>query len=186
MLDIPVEKVYEYACEDADITLRLKNIFYKEIEIKGFKKLYYNIEIPLLFVLANIEQNGVKIDKHFLSNMSKSLTRKIKETEGLIFDISGEEFNVGSPKQLGTILFDKLKIQDNPKKTKSGQYSTSEDVLAKLSNAHEIVGLILNFREFKKLQSTYVDALPEMISQADGLIHTDYAQAVTSLSLIHI
>jgi DNA polymerase-1 len=180
MLEIPVEKVYEYACEDADITLRLKNIFSKEIEIKGFQKLYYNIELPLLFVLANIEQNGVKIDKDFLSKMSKSLTSKIKETEGLIFDISGEEFNVGSPKQLGAILFDKLKIQDNPKKTKSGQYSTGEDVLAKLSNAHEIVGLILNFREFKKLQSTYVDALPEMISETDGLIHTDYAQAVTS------
>ena len=100
--------------------------------------------------------------------------------ERLIFDISGEEFNVGSPKQLGAILFDKLKIQENPKKTKSGQYSTGEDVLAKLSNVHEIVGLILNFREFKKLQSTYVDALPEMVSETDGLIHTDYAQAVTS------
>ena len=180
MIDIPVENVYEYACEDADITLRLKNIFAKEIEKKGYQKLFYEIEIPLLFVLANIEQNGVKIDSEFLKKMSGSLSQKIKDTERLIFETSGEEFNVGSPKQLGIILFDKLKITENPKKTKSGQYSTSEDVLNKLSNEHEIVEQVLSFREFKKLQSTYVDALPDMVSKTDGLIHTDYAQAVTA------
>ena len=112
--------------------------------------------------------------------MSGSLSQKIKDTERLIFETSGEEFNVGSPKQLGIILFDKLKITENPKKTKSGQYSTSEDVLNKLSNEHEIVEQVLSFREFKKLQSTYVDALPDMVSKTDGLIHTDYAQAVTA------
>ena len=186
MIDIPVENVYEYACEDADITLRLKNIFAKEIEKKGYQKLFYEIEIPLLFVLASIEQNGVKIDSEFLKKMSGSLSQKIKDTERLIFETSGEEFNVGSPKQLGIILFDKLRITENPKKTKSGQYSTSEDVLNKLSNEHEIVEQVLSFREFKKLQSTYVDALPDMVSKTDGLIHTDYAQAVTALSLIHI
>ena len=112
--------------------------------------------------------------------MSGSLSQKIKDTERLIFETSGEEFNVGSPKQLGIILFDKLRITENPKKTKSGQYSTSEDVLNKLSNEHEIVEQVLSFREFKKLQSTYVDALPDMVSKTDGLIHTDYAQAVTA------
>ena len=112
--------------------------------------------------------------------MSGSLSQKIKDTERLIFETSGEEFNVGSPKQLGIILFDKLNITENPKKTKSGQYSTSEDILNKLSNEHEIVEQVLSFREFKKLQSTYVDALPDMVSKTDGLIHTDYAQAVTA------
>ena len=180
MTDLDPKDIYVYACEDADITFRLKNIFEKELKKNNLTKLFYDLEIPLMFVLCEIENNGVKIDSDFLSNMSTLLTKKINETQKSIHKIAGEDFNVASPKQLGVILFDKLKIDDNPKKTKSGQYSTSEDILTKLSKKSKIVSLILEYREYKKLLSTYIDALPQMVSSYDKLIHTDYAQAVTA------
>lgn len=180
MTDLDPKDIYVYACEDADITFRLKNLFEKELKKNNLTKLFYDLEIPLMFVLCEIENNGVKIDSDFLSNMSTLLTKKINETQKSIHKIAGEEFNVASPKQLGVILFDKLKIDDNPKKTKSGQYSTSEDILTKLSKKSKIVSLILEYREYKKLLSTYIDALPQMVSSYDKLIHTDYAQAVTA------
>ena len=180
MTDLSPDEIYKYACEDADITFRLKNAIQKEIEDLGMYKLLENVETPLLFVLSELESNGVKIDTHFLKEMSTELVEKISKTEQLIYQCSGEEFNISSPKQLGVILFDKLKIDNNPKKTKSGQYSTSEAVLNKLPKKNKIVDLILDYREFKKLLSTYVDALPQMVSKNDGLIHTDYAQAVTA------
>ena len=180
MTELPPKDIYMYACEDADITFRLKNVFEKDLKKNNLSKLFYDLEIPLMFVLCEIEDNGVKIDIEFLSKMSQLLTKKIKETEKSIYKIAGEEFNVSSPKQLGVILFDKLKIDDKPKKTKSGQYSTGEDILVKLSKKSKIVSLVLEYREYKKLLSTYVDALPQMISPKDNLIHTDYAQAVTA------
>ena len=180
MTELSPKDIYMYACEDADITFRLKNIFEKDLKKNNLSKLFYDLEIPLMFVLCEIEDNGVKIDIEFLSKMSQLLTKKIKETEKSIYKIAGEEFNVSSPKQLGVILFDKLKIDDKPKKTKSGQYSTGEDILVKLSKKSKIVSLVLEYREYKKLLSTYVDALPQMVSPKDNLIHTDYAQAVTA------
>ena len=179
MKDIPVKDVYKYACEDADITFRLKSILEKEIVKLKLEELLIKIEQPLLFVLADMEGNGVNIDVDFLTIMSKELFQKINKTEIEIYKKTGETFNISSPKQLGNVLFEKLKIEDNPKKTKSGQYSTSEDVLQKLSKKNEIVDLVLRYREYKKLKSTYVDALPKMVSNKDNLIHTDYAQAVT-------
>jgi DNA polymerase-1 len=179
MKDIPVKDVYKYACEDADITFRLKSILEKKIVKLKLEELLIKIEQPLLFVLADMEGNGVNIDVDFLTIMSKELFQKINKTEMKIYKKTGETFNISSPKQLGNVLFEKLKIEDNPKKTKSGQYSTSEDVLQKLSKKNEIVDLVLRYREYKKLKSTYVDALPKMVSNKDNLIHTDYAQAVT-------
>ena len=180
MTDLPPLAVYKYACEDADITFRLKKIIQKEIEEAGLKNLLEKVETPLLFVLSELEENGVKIDIDFLENMSIELKKKIIKTEELIYNKAGEKFNISSPKQLGIVLFDNLKIDKNPKKTKSGQYSTGEGVLNKLSTKNEIVALVLEYREFKKLLSTYVDALPQMISPTDELIHTDNAQAVTA------
>ena len=179
MKDIPVKDVYKYACEDADITFRLKSILEKKIVKLKLEELLIKIEQPLLFVLADMEGNGVNIDVDFLTIMSKELFQKINKTEMKIYKKTGETFNISSPKQLGNVLFEKLKIEDNPKKTKSGQYSTSEDVLQKLSKKNEVVDLVLRYREYKKLKSTYVDALPKMVSNKDNLIHTDYAQAVT-------
>ena len=179
MKDIPVKDVYKYACEDADITFRLKSILEKKIVKLKLEELLIKIEQPLLFVLADMEGNGVNIDVDFLTIMSKELFQKINKTEMKIYKKTGKTFNISSPKQLGNVLFEKLKIEDNPKKTKSGQYSTSEDVLQKLSKKNEIVDLVLRYREYKKLKSTYVDALPKMVSNKDNLIHTDYAQAVT-------
>ena len=180
MTEIDPKEVYEYACEDADITFRLKRIFDKEIRKLKMTELFNKVETPLILVLSNIEKNGVKIDTNFLSKMSNELEKQITKVQKIIFKEAGEEFNISSPKQLGIILFDKLKIDESPKKTKSGQYSTGEDILSKLSKKNKIVEQILNYREFKKLRSTYVDALPLMISKNDGLIHTDYAQAVTA------
>ena len=179
MKDIPVKDVYKYACEDADITFRLKSMLEKKIVKLKLEELLIKIEQPLLFVLADMEGNGVNIDVDFLTIMSKELFQKINKTEMKIYKKTGETFNISSPKQLGNVLFEKLKIEDNPKKTKSGQYSTSEDVLQKLSKKNEIADLVLRYREYKKLKSTYVDALPKMVSNKDNLIHTDYAQAVT-------
>tara|TARA_Y100000814_G_scaffold274459_1_gene233198 strand:+ start:4539 stop:7271 length:2733 start_codon:yes stop_codon:yes gene_type:complete len=180
MTDLEPQEVYYYACEDADISFTLKNILEKELKKLKLSNLFYDVELPLMHVLSDIENNGVKIDVPFLSEMAKKLSSYITETENKIFGIAGESFNIASPKQLGVILFDKLKIEENPKKTKSGQYSTCEEILLKLSKKNKIVDLILEFREYKKLLSTYISALPEMVSPSDGLIHTDYAQAVTA------
>ena len=180
MTDLHPKEICHYACEDADVTFTLKKILDKELTNLKLSKLLYDVEQPLMLVLCDIENNGVKIDVDFLSSMSNQLTNLIEETEKKIFSIAGETFNIASPKQLGVILFDKLKIDENPKKTKSGQYSTGEEILIKLSKKNKIVDLILEFREYKKLLSTYIKALPEMVSPLDGLIHTDYAQAVTA------
>ena len=180
MTDLHPKEICHYACEDADVTFTLKKILDKELTNLKLSNLLYDVEQPLMLVLCDIESNGVKIDVDFLSSMSNQLTKLIEETEKKIFSIAGETFNIASPKQLGVVLFDKLKIDENPKKTKSGQYSTGEEILIKLSKKNKIVDLILEFREYKKLLSTYIKALPEMVSPLDGLIHTDYAQAVTA------
>jgi len=181
MRDIPVEEVAPYASEDADITLRLYELFNKEIgESKGLKKLFYDIEMPLMPVLARMESKGVNIDKDALQEISGELENEASELEKKIYEHAGESFNISSPKQLGVILFEKLEIDDKPKKTKSGQYSTNEETLTKLADRHEIVECILEYRQVVKLKSTYVDALPLLINEKDHRIHTTYMQAVAA------
>ncbi|MCR5313561.1 MAG: DNA polymerase I [Bacteroidaceae bacterium] len=180
MRDLDPKDVYEYAAEDADITLKLKNILEREIKEKGFEKLFKEIEIPLIPVLARMEMNGAKIDTESLKETSILFSSKMKDIEDKIREIAGETINISSPKQIGELLFDKLKIADKVKKTKTGQYVTSEDVLESLREKHPIVGQILEYRGFKKLLSTYIDALPELINPKTGKIHTSYNQAVTT------
>jgi DNA polymerase-1 len=180
MKDVEVNKVVEYAGEDADITLQLKHQLAPMLKDNNLLSLFNDVEIPLMHVLADIENNGVRIDTEALSKMSKELEVESTKAQAEIFEMAGEEFNVASPKQLGVILFDKMKLVDKPKKTKTGQYSTGEDILSKLANEHAIAKRILEFREYQKLKSTYVDALPTMISPIDGLVHTDYRQAVAA------
>ncbi|MCD4793245.1 MAG: DNA polymerase I [Bacteroidales bacterium] len=180
MRSVPVKKVKEYAGEDADITLQLKEILKKKLEEdQELKKLAETIEFPLVYVLADMERSGVKISKEKLNNYETELTSKIEDTEKKIYKVAGTQFNIASPKQLGIILFEKLKIIDNPKKTKTGQYATGEDELQKLKDKHEIINLILDYRGYAKLLSTYVRALPELINPKTGKIHTSYNQAVT-------
>ncbi len=180
MKDVPVHQVVEYAGEDADITYQLKNSLQPKLEEGTLKKLFQEVEVPLMHVLADIEYNGVKIDVDTLSAMSKELEEEARKAQDEIFEMAGEEFNVASPKQLGVVLFDNMKLIDKPKKTKTGQYATGEDILSKLASEHDIARRILEFREYQKLKSTYVDALPTMISPIDGLVHTDYRQAVAA------
>ena len=180
MKDVPVHKVVEYAGEDADITYQLKNCLAPMLSEGQLKKLFEEVELPLMHVLADVEYNGVKIDIDTLANMSKELQEESAKAQTEIFEMAGEEFNVASPKQLGVILFEKLQLVDKPKKTKTGQYATGEDILSKLAVEHDIARRILEFREYQKLKSTYVDALPTMISPVDGLVHTDYRQAVAA------
>jgi len=181
MRDIPVDEVAPYAAEDADITLRLYQLFHKEISSsKDLKKLFYEIEMPLMPVLARMESKGVNIDKDALEEISGDLEKEASELEKKIYDHAGETFNISSPKQLGVILFEKLEIDDKPKKTKSGQYSTNEETLTKLADRHEIVECILEYRQVVKLKSTYVDALPLLINEKDQRIHTTYMQAVAA------
>lgn len=180
MRDIPVEKVVDYACEDADITLQLKYKLEKEIAANNLEKLLHEVEEPLSIVLADVEYAGVKIDTDVLADMSKELNELSITAQDKIFESAGQEFNINSPKQMGEILFEKMKLVDKPKKTKTGQYATGEEILSKLANEHEIASQILEFREYQKLRSTYVDALPQLISKKDGLIHTDYRQAVAA------
>ncbi len=175
-----IEKLVEYACEDADITLQLKNIFAPELEITKTKKLFDQIEVPLVPVLASMEKEGVKVDIQALHDYSKQLESEIKEIESEIYKQADMKFNIASPKQLGGVLFDKLKITENPKKTKTKQYSTSEDVLQKMINKHPIVQSILDYRSLSKLKSTYVDTLPDMVNPRTGRIHTSYNQAVAA------
>lgn len=180
MRDVAVEKVKEYAAEDADITLQLKQVLAPKIIEYQQEKLLADLEMPLVNVLASMEYEGVKIDMNALKEMSNELETDVKQIQSDIFNLAGQEFNVASPKQLGEILFDKLKLDNKAKKTKTGQYATGEDILSKLENDHEIVRKILDFRELVKLKNTYVDALPELISKKTGRIHTSYNQAVAA------
>ena len=177
-VELPV--VCEYASEDADITLRLKNVFEKELKKESLEKLFYEIEMPLVRVLADMEMAGVRIDKEALSQSSLVLNEMIQKTEQKIFESAGMEFNVSSPKTVGEVLFDKLKIDSKAKKTKTGQYSTSEETLEKVADKHPVVNMILEYRGLKKLLTTYVDSLPLLINKETGKIHTSFNQAVAS------
>lgn len=180
MREVPLDKQTEYAVEDADITLQLKEHFEKELDEANTQKLFDEIEVPLLRVLASMELEGINLDEKFLNSLSVELDNDIKSLEKKIYDIAGEEFNIASPKQLGDILFDKLKLVDKPKKTKTGQYATSEDILSYLAKDHEIIRHILDYRGFSKLKSTYVDALPTQVEPITGRVHTDYMQTVAA------
>ena len=180
MRDLDPKDVYEYACEDADITLQLKNKLEPELKEHDCEKLFYEIEMPLMPVLAEMEMNGVCLDTDSLSETSKQFTQRMLDIEQKIYELAGEQFNIASPKQVGDILFGKMKIIEKPKKTKTGQYVTSEDVLQQLRNKHEIVGLILEHRGLKKLVGTYIDALPKLINPRTGHIHTSFNQTVTA------
>jgi len=180
MRDVEVEKIKEYAAEDADITLQLKNVFHPLLVETNTMQLARDVEFPLVYILAEIERNGVKIDVPALEEFSKTLEQDIKNLEESIFEKAGVNFNIASPKQLGEVLFDKLQLDPKAKKTKTGQYKTGEDVLLALAHKSDIVQDILNFRQMQKLKSTYVDALPELINPETGLIHTSYNQAVAA------
>ncbi len=180
MRDLSPTDVYKYACEDADITMKLKNILEKELTENNVKELFEDIEMPLVPVLAYIERNGVRIDTEALKETSKHFTARMKQIEEEIYSLAGMEFNVSSPKQVGEILFDRLKIVEKAKKTKTGQYVTSEEVLESLKGKHEIVEKILDYRGLKKLLSTYIDSLPELINPKTGRIHTSFNQTVTA------
>jgi DNA polymerase-1 len=180
MRDVIVEKQTEYAVEDADITYQLAAHFKPELTEAKTEDLFNNIEIPLLRVLAAMELEGIKLDKDFLNSLSEDLNNDIKNLEEKIYLEAGEEFNIGSPKQLGEILFEKLKLVEKPKKTKTGQYSTAEDVLSYLSKDHKIIQNVLEYRGLAKLKSTYVDALPNQIEESTGRVHTDYMQTVAA------
>jgi DNA polymerase-1 len=180
MRDVPLDKQTEYAVEDADITLQLKEHFEKELNEANTQKLFNDIEVPLLRVLADMELEGINLDKDFLGSLSEQLNSDIANLEKSIYEAAGEEFNIASPKQLGVILFEKMKLVDKPKKTKTGQYSTAEDVLSYLAKDHEIIRNILDFRGLSKLKSTYVDALPEQVNKQTHRVHTDYMQTVAA------
>ena len=180
MRDVPPSEVYEYACEDADITLKLKNILEQELKKVSAEDLFFNIEMPLVPVLAYIEMNGVKLDTEALKETSNIFNERMKEIEKRIYGLAGEQFNISSPKQVGDILFGKMQITDKPKKTKTGQYITSEDVLQSLRGKSEIVKDILDYRGLKKLLGTYVDALPLLINKKTGRIHTSFNQTITA------
>ena len=180
MRDLAPTLVYEYACEDADITLQLKNKLEPELKKHDCEKLFYEIEMPLMPVLAEMEMNGVCLDTESLAETSKQFTTRMNEIEQRIYELAGQQFNIASPKQVGEILFDKLKIVEKAKKTKTGQYVTSEEVLQQLKNKHEIVADILEHRGLKKLIGTYIDALPKLINPRTGHIHTSFNQTITA------
>ncbi|MDO5972470.1 DNA polymerase I [Flavivirga aquimarina] len=180
MRDVPLEKQTEYAVEDSDITLQLKEHFEKELGEADTQKLFDDIEVPLLRVLAAMELEGINLDKNFLNTLSEELNKDIASLETKIYEAAGEEFNIASPKQLGVILFEKLKLVDKPKKTKTGQYATSEDILSYLAKDHDIIQNILDYRGLAKLKSTYVDALPDQVEESTGRVHTDYMQTVAA------
>ncbi|MDX5422638.1 MAG: DNA polymerase I, partial [Hymenobacteraceae bacterium] len=182
MADLKPEDIKDYACEDADITLQLKHYFEPLLQEQGLMKLFREVENPLVQVLADIEKEGISIDANALADFSEQLEAEITGIEKRIFEIAGEQFNIGSPKQLGEILFDKLELHGKSKikKTKTGQYATGEEILSKMAGEHEIVRLILEHRELTKLKSTYVDALPQLVCEADNRVHTSFNQAVTA------
>ena len=180
MRDLEPSEISDYACEDADITLQLKNIFEKEIKKPHLKDLFYDMEMPLVEVLMEMEEEGITIDSKALAEYSKELDSTLIDLDSQIKELAGMEFNTDSPKQMGEVLFEKLKISAKAKKTKTGQYATSEDVLEKHKHDHPIVPLILEYRQLRKLKSTYVDALPTYCDQNDGRIHTNFMQTVTA------
>ena len=180
MRDVPIVQQTEYAVEDADVTLQLAHLLLPELEEAKTTRLFNDMEIPLMEVLAAMETEGIRLDSGFLNSLSEELTTDITTLEQNIYEVAGETFNIGSPKQLGLILFEKLKLVDKPKKTKTGQYSTSEDVLSYLAPEHEIVRQVLDYRGLVKLKSTYVDALPEQIEKRTGRVHTEYMQTVAA------
>ena len=180
MRNVDVETVKEYAAEDADITLQLKDVFEPELKKTGTLELFEKTEMPLVPVLASMEAEGIKLDVEALFDFSIQLEKEISIIQVAIFELAECEFNIASPKQLGEILFDKLLIIDKPKKTKTGQYKTGEDILAKLIHRHPIIEKILEFRSLTKLKSTYVDSLPSLVNPRDGRIHTSYNQAVAA------
>ena len=180
MRDLPPNEVHKYACEDADVTLKLKNVLEGELAKNGVKDLFEEIEMPLVPVLAYMERNGVRIDTEALKETSRHFTARMNQIEEEVHQLAGTNFNIASPKQVGEILFDKLKIVEKAKKTKSGQYVTSEEVLESLKGKHEIVGKILEHRGLKKLLGTYIDALPQLINPKTGRIHTSFNQTVTA------
>ena len=180
MAHLPAESIKDYAAEDADVTLQLAEIFMPELENQGTTSVLENIEIPLIEVLANMEWEGIRVDKDFLNAYSVELGKELDIIEEKITELAGEKFNLDSPKQLGVILFEKLKITTEMKKTKTGQYSTGEDVLQRYLHTHEIVPLILDYRELRKLKSTYIDTLPNMINPITGRVHTNFMQAVAA------
>ena len=179
MSDLAPEDVVEYAGEDADITWQLKDTFRPEIDAT-FKKLYNEVEVPLINVLSKVERNGVRLDVSVLETMSKELEEETLVLEQKIYEQAGAQFNIASPKQLGEILFEKLELDPKAKKTKTGQYKTGEEILSKLAKEHKIIDDILSFREYRKLKSTYVDALPKMVVESTGRVHTSYRQAVAA------
>ena len=180
MRDLSPNEVYLYACEDADVTLKLKNVLEKELEADGVKQLFEEIEMPLVPVLAYMERNGVRIDTEALKETSKHFTTRMQAIEEEVHQLAGVDFNISSPKQVGEVLFDKLKIVEKAKKTKTGQYVTSEEVLESLRGKHEIVGKILEYRGLKKLLSTYIDSLPLLVNPKTQRIHTSFNQTVTA------
>ncbi|MBQ0072668.1 MAG: DNA polymerase I, partial [Prevotella sp.] len=180
MRDVPVEKIKDYAAEDADITLRLKNVLEPMLKEKGCEKLFHEVEMPLIPVLVEMERNGVTLDTKALSEVQQQMAQRVAEIEHEIYELAGESFNIASPRQVGDILFGKLQIVEKAKKTKTGQYVTSEEVLQSLRNKHDIVGKILDYRGLKKLLGTYVEALPKLINPRTGRIHTSYNQCVTA------
>ena len=180
MRDLSPSEIYEYAAEDADITLRLKNVLAPKLKELNVEELFWSIEMPLVRVLADMELTGVRIDTEALKETSKIFTERMRQYEVDIFKEAGEEFNISSPKQVGDILFGKMQIIDKPKKTKTGQYVTSEEVLQSIESKHPIVRNILNYRGMKKLLSTYVEALPKLINSRTGHIHTSFNQALTA------
>ena len=180
MRDVPVAQVAEYAAEDADITLKLKNYFTPCLEKEGLESLFYDIEMPLIYVLAEMEYTGVTLDTVALKQSSEELTTALKKLEKEIYELAGMKFNINSARQVGEVLFDHLKIEEKARKTKTGSYSTSEEILEKMRSKHPVVEKLLEYRGLKKLLSTYIDALPELINPETGKIHTSYNQAVTS------
>lgn len=180
MREVPLDQQTEYGVEDADVTLQLKKFFEQELKEANTRKLFDNIEIPLVRVLAAMELEGIKLDEKFLKSLSDALDSDIKDLEKSIYEEAGEEFKISSPKQLGLVLFEKMKLVKKPKKTKTGQYSTSEDVLSNLVKEHKIVEDVLMYRALVKLQNTYVDSLPNQVQKATGRIHTDYVQTIAA------
>ncbi|MBR6973812.1 MAG: DNA polymerase I [Bacteroidaceae bacterium] len=180
MSELDPKEVYEYAAEDADVTLKLKNILEKELHEKGLYQLFEEVEMPLVPVLARMEMNGARIDEASLAETSKVFTERMETIEQEIREVAGQELNISSPRQIGELLFDQLKIDSKPKKTKTGQYVTDEATLLALKSKHPVVEKILDYRGYKKLLSTYIDALPQLVNPRTGHIHTSYNQAVTA------
>lgn len=178
MRDVPLEKIKEYAAEDADITLQLKEQFLPLLKERGVEKVFYEIENPLVKVLADMESEGIRLDTGALEEFSRTLETELAQVERSVYEQAGIKFNLASPKQLGEVLFDKLRLEESPQKTRTGQYATGEDILQKLAHKHKIIEDILRYREFSKLKSTYVDALPLLINTETGRLHTTFNQAV--------